>query len=171
MAYERKQVVPTYVRLKISGFVCAARAMGMTETATTESSYSTIASPMAGRTQPYLEHLLTMVVFLFAWLLHAHISTTDEFLCLPPEYCSTDFSQVSYEDVKAACPADANQGANPACCAAFNNKACQYESQVNNFGSMCPMLFINYLGAAGPYPAGYFVGPCVDGSKGFCIRH
>ncbi|KAG0564121.1 hypothetical protein M758_8G079400 [Ceratodon purpureus] len=86
------------------------------------------------------------------------------------EYCATDFSQVSYEDVKAACPADSSQGANPACCAAFNNKACQYEAQVNNFGSMCPMLFINYLGAVGPYPAGYFVGPCVDGTKGFCIR-
>jgi hypothetical protein len=86
------------------------------------------------------------------------------------EYCPTDFSQVSYEDVKAACPADASQGASPACCAAFNNKACQYEAEVNNFGTMCPMLFINYLGAVGPYPAGYFVGPCVDGTKGFCIR-
>lgn len=86
------------------------------------------------------------------------------------KYCPTDFSRISYEDVKAACPADADQGANPACCAAFNNKACQYEAEVNNFGSMCPMLFISYLGAAGPYPAGYFVGPCVDGSKGFCIR-
>lgn len=86
------------------------------------------------------------------------------------EYCPTDFSKVSYDDVKSACPANAGQGATAACCAAFNAKACQYEAQVNNFGSMCPMLFINYLGVAGPYPAGYFVGPCVDGTKGFCIR-
>lgn len=84
--------------------------------------------------------------------------------------CPTDFSKVSYSDVTAKCSATSEMGATPACCAAFNNKACQYEAQVNDFGTMCPVLFIDYLNAAGPYPAGYFVGRCVDGSKGFCIR-
>lgn len=37
------------VQLTISGLVCAARVMGATETAVAESGYSTIASPMAGR--------------------------------------------------------------------------------------------------------------------------
>lgn len=78
---------------------------------------------------------------------------------------------MSYADVTAACSVTNQQGASPSCCTAFNKKACQYEAQVNDFSTSCPMLFINYLNAAGPYPAGYFVGRCIDGSRGFCIRN
>ena len=99
-----------------------------------------------------------MVSFIFVWLFHPHILITNEFLSLLLEYCSIDFSQVSYEDVKVAFLAHANQRAYPASCIPFNNKACQYKVEVNNFGNMCSMLFINYLGIIGPYSTGYFIG-------------
>ncbi|CAM6040817.1 unnamed protein product [Sphagnum compactum] len=81
--------------------------------------------------------------------------------------CPTDFSTVSFADVKSACPLNAVSPSD-ACCTAYRTAACQYSDQVNDFNSICPILFINYRSAVGPYPAGYFVGTCVSGSSGLC---
>ncbi|KAH8949293.1 hypothetical protein BDL97_10G024900 [Sphagnum fallax] len=73
--------------------------------------------------------------------------------------CPTDFSTVSFADVKSACPLNAVSPSD-ACCTAYRTAACH----------ICPVLFINYLSAVGPYPAGYFVGNCVSGNSGLCSR-
>ncbi|KAH9549462.1 hypothetical protein CY35_10G021400 [Sphagnum magellanicum] len=83
--------------------------------------------------------------------------------------CSTDFRTVSFADVKSACPLNAVSPSD-ACCTAYRAAAYQYSDQVNDFNSICPILFINYLSVVGPYPAGYFVGNCVSGSSGLCSR-
>ncbi|CAN5953956.1 unnamed protein product [Sphagnum jensenii] len=83
--------------------------------------------------------------------------------------CPTDLSTVSFANVKSACPLNAVSPSD-ACCTAYRTAACQYSDQVNDFNSICPIPFINYLSAVGPYPAGYFVGNCVSGSSGLCSR-
>ncbi|CAM6017223.1 unnamed protein product [Sphagnum balticum] len=81
--------------------------------------------------------------------------------------CATDFSTVSFANVKSACPVGADSPS-ASCCTAYTDVACQYSAEVNDFNSICPIMFINYLSAAGPYPAGYFVGNCVSGTNGLC---
>ncbi|CAK9206748.1 unnamed protein product [Sphagnum jensenii] len=86
---------------------------------------------------------------------------------LSTDTCGTDFSTVSFANVKSACPVGADSPS-AACCTAYTDIACQYSAEVNDFNSICPIMFINYLSAAGPYPAGYFVGNCVSGTNGLC---
>ncbi|CAK9193720.1 unnamed protein product [Sphagnum troendelagicum] len=76
---------------------------------------------------------------------------------------------VSFADVKSACPLNAVSPSD-ASCTAYRTAVSQYSDQVNDFNSICPILFINYLSAVGPYPAGYFVGNCVSGNSGLCSR-
>jgi hypothetical protein len=81
--------------------------------------------------------------------------------------CSSEYPKLNFKPVTSVC--NPKVAATNACCAAFNKFACQYRSQVNNFNSICPILFLSYLNYAGGYQDGYFIGKCVDGKKGLCV--
>ncbi|KAG0599083.1 hypothetical protein M758_12G126200 [Ceratodon purpureus] len=80
--------------------------------------------------------------------------------------CETKFQYLNYTPVTSACKS--NEPTTRECCAAFNRFACQFRSQVNDFNTICPILFMSYLNYAGRYPDGYFIDQCVDGTKGLC---
>lgn len=85
----------------------------------------------------------------------------------PNKDCANKYSKVNYNPVTSVCSSKVH--ATKACCAAFNQFACQFRSEVNNFNTVCPIMFMSYLNYAGGFKDGYFVGPCVDGTKGLCV--
>lgn len=85
----------------------------------------------------------------------------------PSQDCSSKYASLNYKPVTSIC--NPKVPATKACCAAFNTLACQYRSQVNNFNSICPIVFMSYLNYAGGYQDGYFVGKCIDGTTGLCV--
>jgi hypothetical protein len=81
--------------------------------------------------------------------------------------CSKEFPKLNYTSVTSVC--NIKVRATPSCCAAFNELACKFQTQVNDFNTICPILFISYLNLAGGYENGYFIGNCIDGNKGLCV--
>ncbi|KAG0621564.1 hypothetical protein M758_3G030200, partial [Ceratodon purpureus] len=81
----------------------------------------------------------------------------------PNRDCANRYPKLNYKPVTRVCKPKVP--ATKACCAAFNKFACQYRSQVNNFKSTCPILFMAYLNYAGGYQDGYFIGKYIDGWK------
>lgn len=85
----------------------------------------------------------------------------------PNKDCANKYPKLNYKPVTSVCKPKVP--ATKACCAAFNKFSCQFRSQVNNFNTICPIMFMSYLNYAGGYQDGYFIGKCIDGKKGLCV--